>query len=120
MDTFARVAFLRIALDASFAAIAATILMLAYSFDPPLALFSGASVVLFFTMVMLIRALFLTEDRIVRSEAWQIIEPEQRPTGDDGRRMARDWMETAFLRFAKVASGIASLLFGFALLTSWV
>jgi len=119
MDTFARVALLRVVLDASCAAIAATIVMIAYSFDPPLALFSGALIALFFASVMLIRALFVTEDRVVQSELWQIIEPEQRPIGDDGRRMARAWMERAFLRFAKGGSAIAALLFGFALLTSW-
>ena len=119
MDTFARFAFFKIAWDACFAAIAAAILMIAYYFDPPVALFGGASVALFFAIVMLVKASFLTEDQVINSEPWQVMEAEQRPAGDDGRRLARDWMQVAFLRFAKGAAGIASVMFGFALLASW-
>lgn len=120
MDSFGRVAFFTIAWDASFAVIAAAILMLAYSFDPPLAFFIGASVALFFTGVLLIRALFLTEHRIQTSEPWQAMEPSERPVGDDGLRDAQETFESMLLRFAKASSGVASTLFGFALLASWI
>lgn len=120
MDSFARVAFFTIAWEASFAVVAAAVLMVAYSFDPPLAFFIGASVALFFTGVMLVRALFLTEQRIQASEAWQVMEPSERPVGDDGLRNAQETFESMLLRFAKAGSGVASTLFGFALLASWV
>jgi hypothetical protein len=119
MDTFARFAFFTIARDASFSALAAGILMVAYSFDPPLALVIGASVAMFFAAVMLIRALFLSEDRIVATEPWQVMEPDQRPVGDTGRAVACDRLETMLLGAAKSAAGIASVMFGLGLLIAW-
>jgi hypothetical protein len=119
MDTFARFAFFTIAHDAGVSAFAGGILMLAYSFNPPLALVLGASVAMFFAVVMLIRALFLTEDRIVSTEPWQVMEPEQRPVGDAGRAGACDRLETMLLAAAKNAAGIASVMFGLGLLIAW-
>lgn len=119
MDTFARFAFFTIARDASVSAFAAGILMLAYSFNPPLALVLGASVAMFFAGVMLVRALFLTEDRVVTTEPWQVMEPEQRPVGDNGRAIACQQLETMLLGAAKNAAGIASVMFGLGLLMAW-
>ena len=119
MDTFARFAFFTIARDASVSAFAAGILMIAYSFNPPLALVLGASVAMFFAGVMLVRALFLTEDRVVSTEPWLVMEPEQRPIGDDVRAVACERLETLLLRAAKTAAGIASVLFGLGLLMAW-
>lgn len=119
MDAFARFTFFTIVRDASVSAFAASILMLAYSFNPPLALVLGASVAMFFAGVMLVRALFLTEDRVVTTEPWQVMEPEQRPIGDDGRTFACQHLETMLLCAAKNAAGIASVLFALGLLMSW-
>lgn len=119
MDTFARFASFTIARDASFSTLAAGILMLAYSFNLPLALVIGGSVSMFFAAVMLVRVLLLTEDRVVTTEPWQVLEPEQRPVGDAGRASAYDQLETILLTAAKNAAGIASVMFGVALLMSW-
>lgn len=119
MDIFARFAFFTIARDAGVAAFAAVILMLAYSFNPPLSLVLGASVAMFFAGVMLVRALFLTEDRVVATEPWQVMEPDQRPIGDVGRAAACERFETMLLIAAKNAAGIASVLFALGLLSSW-
>jgi hypothetical protein len=119
MDTFARFAFFTIARDASVSAFGAGILMVAYSFNPPLALVIGASVVMFFAGVMLVRALLLTEDRVVSTEPWLVMEPEERPIGDDGRAVACERLETMLFSAAKNASGIASVMFGLGLLMSW-
>jgi hypothetical protein len=120
MDTFSRFAFFTIARDAGVSTFAAGILMLAYSFNPPLALVLGASVAMFFAGVMLVRAFFMTEDRVVTTEPWQVMEPEQRPIGDAGRASACEQFETLLLGAAKNAAGIASLMFGLGLLMSWV
>ncbi len=119
MDTFARFAFFTIARDASVSAFAAGILMIAYSFNPPLALVIGASVAMFFAAVMLVRALLLTEDKVVATEPWLVMEPEERPVGDDGRAYACDRLETMLFSAAKNAAGIASVMFGVGLLMSW-
>jgi hypothetical protein len=119
MDTFARFAFFTIARDASCGALAAGILMVAYSFDPPLALVIGATIAMFFTAVMLVRALVLTEHRVVSTEPWLVMEPHERPVGDAGLACAKDRLQTMLLGAAKTASGIASVMFGLGLLLSW-
>lgn len=119
MDTFGRYAYFTVARDAGFSALAGGILMVAYSFNPPLALVIGASVAMFFAGVMLVRALFLSEDRVVTTEPWQVMEPEQRPVGDSGRAVACEQFETMLLGAAKNAAGIASVLFALGLLSSW-
>jgi hypothetical protein len=120
MDTFARFASFTIARDASFSALAAGILMVAYSFNPPLALVIGGSVAMLFASVMLVRALFLSEDRVTGTEPWQVMEPDQRPIGDAGRAVACERFETLLLSAAKNAAGIASVMFALGLLIAWV
>jgi hypothetical protein len=120
MNTFARFAFFTIARDAGVSAFAGCILMIAYSFNPPLAFVLGASVAMFFAAVMLVRALVLTEDRVVATEPWQVMEPEQRPIGDAGRASAYEQLETMLLGAAKNAAGIASVMFALGLLIRWV
>ena len=119
MDTFARFAFFTIARDASCGALAAGILMVAYSFDPPLALVIGATIAMFVTAVMLVRALVLTEHLVVSTEPWLGMEPHERPVGDAGLACAKDRLQTMLLGAAKTASGIASVMFGLGLLLSW-
>jgi hypothetical protein len=66
-----------------------------------------------------VRAVRLTEDRVVSSEPWLVMGPEERPMGDAGRAVAGEQFETMLLRAAKNASGIASVMFGLGLLMSW-
>jgi len=105
--------------DAAVSAFAGAILMVAYSFNPPMALVLGGSVAMFFAGTMLVRAFFLNEDRLVASEPWQVMEPEQRPIGENVRTAACERLETMLLAAAKNASGIAALMFGLGLLSSW-
>lgn len=119
MDAFARFAFFTIARDAVFSALAAGILVVAYSFDPPLALVIAASVAMLFAAVMLVRALFLTDEQMETTEPWQVMQPEERPLDDAGRASAREQFETMLLNAAKNAAGVASALFGLGLLASW-
>jgi hypothetical protein len=119
MDTFARFAHFTIARDATFSALAAGILMVAFSFDTALALVIGGSVAMFFAGVMLVRAFFLTEDRLVSTEPWQVMEPEERPAGEQALSVACQQLETMLLSAAKSGSGIAAVMFGMGLLLAW-
>jgi len=119
METFTRLAFFTIVRDASIATLAAAILMFAYSFDLPLAFVVAASVAMFYMTVMLVRALMLTEDRVVATEAWLVMQPQQRPTGATGRADATERLGTMLLRAAKTAAGIAAALFALGLIASW-
>ncbi len=118
MIPFTRFAIFTVARDASFVTLAAVGLMFAYSFALPLALDLAATVALTFAVALMIRAFCLTEERLLRTEAWRVLHPEERPEGEQGRRWAQAEMEELLLRFAKGASGIAGMLYGSALVMS--
>jgi hypothetical protein len=118
MDAFHRFAFFTTARDASFVALAAATLMLAFSFEPALACFVGGNVALIFTLGLLLRVACLSDERIVRTEVWRILTPQERPVDETERRQARDDFQELLLRFAKAAAGIAVALFGSALTLS--
>jgi hypothetical protein len=111
MVPFRRFAFFTVARDAIFVTLAASTLMLGFSFEPPLAFKIGATVALIFSLLLLTRSYFLTEERFLRSEAWLALTPEERPAGSHGRQLARAQLEELLLRFAKGSSGIASILY---------
>ena len=89
MIPFRQFAFYTVARDAAFVALAAATMMVGASFEPPLAFKIGATVALIFSIGLLIRAYLLTEERFLRSEAWRALRPEERPAGEDERRLAR-------------------------------
>jgi len=107
----ARFAFFTLARDASFVTLAAALLMVAFSFEPPLAFKIGASVALLFAILLLTRYFCMSEERFLRSEAWRALRPEERPAGDHGKRLARAAFQELMLRFAKAASGIAMVMY---------
>jgi hypothetical protein len=111
-------AFYTLARDASFVTLAGALTMVAASFDPPLAFKIGATVALLFSLLLLARNYFMTEERFLRSEAWRSLRPEERPAGDSGPRIAREELRELMLRFAKTASAIAGIMYGAALVLS--
>lgn len=114
----ARFAFFTLARDSLFVALAASLLMVAFSFQPPLAFEVGASVALAFSIYLLARSYFLNEERFRRSEAWRSLNPEERPAGDVGPQLAQEHFQTLLLRFAQGASAAAAFLYASALLLS--
>lgn len=118
MAAFRRLAFAVTARDASFVAVAAATLMLAFSYAPALSLSIGANVALAFAIGMVLRAACLRDEGIDRTEAWRTLEPQERPTGDIGRRMARDELQDVLLRFAKAGAAAAVVLYGTSLALS--
>lgn len=104
--------------DSLFVALAGAVLMVAFSFEPPLAFRIGASVALLFSVVLLARSYFLTEKRFRRSEAWRSLRPEERPAGDQGPQLARDQFQLLLLRFARGGAAVAVFLYGSALVLS--
>jgi hypothetical protein len=118
MAAFRRFAFAAAARDAGFVALAAATLMLAFSFAPALSLSIGANIALVFAVCMMLRAACLSDEGIERTEAWRILQPQERPAGDAGRRLARDELQDVLLRFAKAAAGAAIVLYGASLAIS--
>ena len=111
MDRLAQFAFSLTLRDASFVALAATTLMVGFSFDPPLALVIGAHVALGFSLFLLYRVTVLTDERMKRTELWRVLEPHERPRGDFALVLAHDRLEEVLLRFSKTAAGVACTLF---------
>ena len=118
MTPFTRLAIFTVARDAGFVALAAVVLMLAYSFAPPAALELAATATLTFAVALMLRASYLTEERFLRSEAWRALHPDERPQGEQGRRWARAELEDLLLHFAKGTAGVAGILYGSALVMS--
>jgi hypothetical protein len=118
MGAFRRFAFAAAARDAGFVALAAATLMLAFSFAPALSLSIGANIALAFAIFMILRAVCLHSDGIERTEVWLILQPQERPAGDVGRRLARDELQDVLLRFARASAGAAIVLYGASLAVS--
>jgi hypothetical protein len=111
VGAFHRFAVFTVARDTAFVAVAGATLMLAFSFAPALALSIGGHIALLFAIGLLLRAACLSEQRIERTEAWRILEPQERPSDDAGRRSARDDLQEVTLRFAEGGAAAAILLF---------
>ena len=118
MAAFRRFAFAAAARDAAFVALAAGTLMLAFSSAPALSFSIGANAALAFALAMLLRAACLKDEGIDRTEAWLTLQPQERPSGEAGRRGARDELQDVLLRFAKSAAGVAIILYGASLFVS--
>jgi hypothetical protein len=101
-----------------FVAITAALLMVGFSYAPALSLSIGANLALAFAAAMVLRAACLKDEGIDRTEAWRTLEPQERPSGDLGRRMARDELQDVFLRFAKAGAAAAIVLYGTSLALS--
>jgi hypothetical protein len=67
---------------------------------------------------MVLRAACLSDDSIERTEVWRGLDPLERPSGEAGRRLARDDFQNVLLRFAQAAAGVAIILYGASLFVS--
>jgi hypothetical protein len=118
MNPFARFAYFTVVRDTSFVMLATGMLMLAFSFELPLAFKIGATAALIYSHALLARVCWLTEDRFMRCEAWRTLPDDERPQGERGLRWAHAELEAMLLQFAKSSAGAASILYGSALLLS--
>lgn len=121
MSRFAQFAFFTTARDASFVGVATATLMVGFSFDPALALNLGGHASLLFCLGLLLRLSQLERRGVLRTEAWRVLEPHERPPCDaQSLTRAREDMQRTLLQFAKGASGAASMLFSGSLLASLI
>ena len=118
MNRFAQFAHFTTARDASFVAVLAGTLMIAFRFDPALALNLGGQVAMLFCLGLLYRLVRLEERGVLRTEAWKELRPHERPCDAPGLTGAHRHMERTLVRFARGASGIAGILFAGSLAAS--
>ena len=118
MDPFRRLAAFTVARDACFVALAASTLMVAFSFLPALAFQVGAGVALAYAVVVMARAARLTDERVTRTEPWEVLPLAERPCGPAGRAQACRSLKELRLRYAKAAALVSAILSVGALLAS--
>ena len=82
------------------------------------ALLIGANAALLFSLGLIAWSEQLGSDRIMWTEAWRMLRPDERPAGLAGRSVAYDCLRGLALQFAKVASAVAATLSASALLLS--
>jgi hypothetical protein len=116
LDKFSRVALFETVWRAFLSTLAALLLMAGFISNPPGAFLIGAHVALFFAVSMIVQARRLTDEKLVRSDAWLAVEPAERPIGAPGRLWAREHFVLMMLRFAKGGAAIAVALAGLSLL----
>ncbi len=110
MDPFRDQAFYLLLWKSILAAIVAVILMATQGADLTAAVLIGANVALLFSLGLIAWTNLLTDERIVRTEAWRMLPSSQRPTGPAGQRWARKCLKETGLRFAEAGSVIAIAL----------
>lgn len=110
MKPFQEKAFSLLVWRAFLATLIALLLIVARSYRLAVAFFIGANVALLFSLGLIVWSHQLTDDRIVATEAWRMLRPDQRPAGLGGRRWARLYLNDVALRFAKAASAVAAAL----------
>jgi hypothetical protein len=96
-------------------ALIALVLMVT-SFELATAFLIGANAALLFSLVLIVWCSRLSAERIVWTEAWRMLKPNQRPAGGAGRSMAYRCLSETALRFAKAASAVAIALSASALM----
>lgn len=115
MVPFRENAFYLLVWRAFLVALIALVLMVA-SFELARAFLIGANVALLFSLALIVWSNRLSEERIVWTEAWRMLKPNQRPGGRAGRNWASRCLSEVALLFAQAASAVAIALSASALL----
>lgn len=110
MAPFRENVFYLFAWRAFLAALIGLVLMVTRSAELAAAFLVGAHVALLFSCGLIVWSDRLTEERVVWTEAWRMLQPSQRPAGWAGRRWAHRYLTDMALRFAEGASALAIAL----------
>jgi hypothetical protein len=110
MDPFSETAFGLLVWRAFLTALVTILLAVTGDLPVPAALLVGANVALLFSLGLIAWSQSLTDERVVLTEAWRILNPAHRPAGIGGRRWACRYLHEETLLFAKAASAVAIAL----------
>jgi hypothetical protein len=91
-------------------ALIAAVLMVTHTIELKAALLVGANIALLFSVGLIVWTSQLDEDQIVRTEAWRMLVPDERPAGPVGRQCALSNLAEMAFRFAKGSSAVAIAL----------
>ena len=107
--------FYLLAWRAFLVALIALVLMVT-SFKLATAFLIGANAALLFSLGLIVWCSRLSEERIVWTEAWRMLKPNQRPACRAGRSLAYCCLSEVAMRFAKAAPAVAIALSASALM----
>ncbi len=107
MQAFRDTAFYLMIWQTFLAVLTSVLLIVLSDIEPATALLIAANLALVFSLVLMLRANRLDEQRVVRTALWCAMPARARPPGAVGRRMARLALEETWLRFAKGAAAVA-------------
>lgn len=109
---------LSIARACGFSALAITILMLAFSGDPPAAFKCGGIGALLVCVVLVLKAFNATNRDVKVTETWVMLKPDERPSKHVAQQLVGRVLREVYLRFAFKASLVAIGLLGAAVIAS--
>jgi hypothetical protein len=118
MQQFAETAFYLLVWRAFLVALITVVLMVSRRFEFVVTCLIGANIALLFSLALVAWNSCLDDNRVVRTEAWRLSPPAQRPAGQAGRHWARRTLGELALRFAKGSAMAAIVLSASALLIS--
>src|SRR5262245_66337959 len=76
------------------------------------ALLVGANIALLFSVALIVWTSQLDEEQVVRTEAWRLLAPGERPAGLPGSQCALNNLAEMAFQFAKASSALAIALTG--------
>jgi hypothetical protein len=112
MNEFNEKAFYLLVWRAVLAALVGAVLIVTRTAELAAALLVGANIALLFSVGLIVWTSQLNEDQIVRTEAWRMLVPGERPAGLVGRQCALNNLAEMAFRFAKASSAVAIALTG--------
>src|ERR1051325_7984553 len=110
MQTFRDTAFYLMVWQTFLTVLATVLFIVLNDIEPASALLMAANLALVCSLVLVIRASRLDEQRVVRTERGCAVPARPRPPGEVARRLARIALEETWLRFAKGGAAAAIVL----------
>ena len=107
MREFHRIAFFLLVWRSFLAVLITIVVTVLHGFEPAASFRIAAGAALLFSLGLILHAVVLTDDRIVRTEAWREFGSADQSAGAPGRQCARNILRELSLRFAKASSAIA-------------
>lgn len=118
MQRFTETAFYLLVWRAFLVALIVVVLMVSRRFEFAATCLIGANVALLFSLALVAWTSRLDDNCVMRTEAWRLSPPSQRPAGRAGRCWARGILGELALQFAKGSAMVAIALSAAALLIS--
>ena len=118
MNEFNEKAFYLLVWRTVLVALVGTVLIVTSTVELTAALLVGANIALLFSVGLIVWSSQLDEEQIVRTEAWRMLMPGERPAGPVGRQCALNNLAEMAFRFAKASSAVAIALSGTVLVIS--